>query len=64
MSAIEWKSYDTAPVVWNLEIEAGADPSYHYVLADGIVTGDLYLQKQLKRQKADASRPLAHNNNL
>jgi|GEM_PF-4357533 len=43
-----------APMVWNLELKGSADPRDHYVLANGVVTGDLYLQTRL--QKADNLR--------
>jgi hypothetical protein len=34
--------------VWNFEIASDSkDPADHAILADGVVTGDLYLQEQL-----------------
>ncbi len=41
----------TPPVVWNLELEgADDDLNNHYVVANGIVTGDLLIQMRLKKQ--------------
>ena len=42
----------TDNVVWNIEIEGGESPNDHLVLADGVVTGDLYLQESLARKSA------------
>ena len=54
VTAISKQSYQTQPVVWNVELEAGPDARNHYVLANGIVTGDLYLQTQLKQGEKPA----------
>ena len=37
-------------IVWNIELEGGASASDHFLLADGVVTGDLYLQKSLTKK--------------
>jgi hypothetical protein len=47
---------DKAPVVWNLELEAGEDLRDHYVLANGVVTGDLYIQTRLQKNAAVTDR--------
>lgn len=38
---------EPAPIVWNIELEGTSDASEHFVLANGVMTGDLYLQKSL-----------------
>lgn len=38
-----------APDVWNFELEGSSAPEEHYVLANGVMTGDLFLQIQLKK---------------
>lgn len=45
---------DEAPVVWNFELVGSEHPDDHYVLANGIMTGDLYLQIKLK---SEAGKP-------
>ncbi|WP_141731641.1 Hint domain-containing protein [Oligoflexus tunisiensis] len=45
-----------APVVWNLELEAGDDLRDHYVLANGVVTGDLYIQTRLQKNMSGTDR--------
>ncbi|MCX6131385.1 MAG: Hint domain-containing protein, partial [Proteobacteria bacterium] len=50
IESIELRQYEKSPIVWNIELEAGADAIEHYVLADGVVTGDLFLQKSLKNK--------------
>jgi len=47
---------EKAPVVWNLELEAGDDLRDHYVLANGVVTGDLYIQTRLQKNAAGTDR--------
>ncbi len=47
---------DKAPVVWNLELKAGDDLRDHYVLANGVVTGDLYIQSRLQKNAAGTDR--------
>lgn len=47
---------DKAPVVWNLELDAGEDLRDHYVLANGVVTGDLYIQTRLQKNAAGTDR--------
>jgi hypothetical protein len=40
--------------VWNFEIATDSkDPADHAILADGVVTGDLYLQEQLGQAQTD-----------
>ncbi|MES2744637.1 MAG: Hint domain-containing protein [Bdellovibrionota bacterium] len=46
-----------APEVWNFELVGSSDPDDHYVLANGVMTGDLYLQQKLGNQGA-ASRKI------
>ncbi|RZA27048.1 MAG: hypothetical protein EOP10_01545 [Proteobacteria bacterium] len=46
-----------APEVWNFELVGSSDPDDHYVLANGVMTGDLYLQQKLGKQGA-ASRKI------
>ncbi|MCX6128526.1 MAG: hypothetical protein NTX25_05600 [Proteobacteria bacterium] len=41
-------SKDAAPTVWNLELDANSDWHKHYILANGLVTGDLFIQNALK----------------
>ncbi len=40
---------DPAPVVWNIELDGGDDEDDHFVFANGIITGDLYLQQKLQK---------------
>jgi hypothetical protein len=47
---------DKAPIVWNLELEAAEDLRDHYVLANGVVTGDLYIQTRLQKNAAVTDR--------
>lgn len=42
---------DPAPVVWNIELDGSEDEAEHYVLANGVMTGDLYLQQKLDGKK-------------
>ena len=42
--AIEEVEVANKPVVWNLSLEGGDSDSEHMVVANGVVTGDLYLQ--------------------
>jgi intein/homing endonuclease len=42
---------DSAPIVWNLELAVSEREDDHFVWAAGIMTGDLYLQNSLKREK-------------
>jgi hypothetical protein len=45
---------ESPPVVWNLEL-VGDQPDDHYLVADGLVTGDLKIQRELE----NATRNLA-----
>ena len=48
VESITEQSLDEGALVWNFEIDTDSkDPKYHMVLADGVVTGDLYLQETL-----------------
>jgi hypothetical protein len=47
---------DKAPIVWNLELEGGEDLRDHYVLANGVVTGDLLIQTRLQTKAAGTDR--------
>jgi hypothetical protein len=47
---------EKAPMVWNLELAAGEDLRDHYVLANGVVTGDLYIQTRLQKNAAGTDR--------
>lgn len=38
---------EAAPNVWNFELLGSSDNEDHYVLANGVMTGDLYLQQKL-----------------
>ena len=41
--------HETAPIVWNLELDPEEKGNEnHYVVANGIVTGDLLIQRQLE----------------
>ncbi len=42
---------EAPPEVWNFELQGGADADEHYVVANGIMTGDLFLQIQLQQSK-------------
>lgn len=49
---------DKAPTVWNLELEGPDDDlDSHYVVANGIVTGDLLIQNKLKKDPQLGSIP-------
>ncbi|MCX6127813.1 MAG: hypothetical protein NTX25_01965 [Proteobacteria bacterium] len=50
ISNIEEKHYENAPTVWNLELDTDTNSDNHYVLANGIVTGDLFLQNLLRKK--------------
>lgn len=52
----ERKEGEAAPEVWNFELVGSTEPDDHYVVANGIMTGDLYLQ--IKINGRDASRPV------
>lgn len=40
------------PIVWNLELESASDDDdSHFVLANGMVTGDLFIQKKIEGEK-------------
>lgn len=40
------------PIVWNLELESSSDDDdSHFVLANGMVTGDLFIQKKIESKK-------------
>ncbi|MBC7659532.1 MAG: hypothetical protein H7249_07460 [Chitinophagaceae bacterium] len=41
------------PEVWNFELEGSSSDDDHYVVANGIMTGDLYLQKKLGKAKIE-----------
>lgn len=58
VEAVEVQPADKAnpPVVWNFELEGGSSPSEHYVLANGVMTGDLYLQESLAGSKDAVAR--------
>ncbi len=43
--------------VWNIEIGNSSDKNQHMIEADGIVTGDLFLQNQLKTKKKAITLP-------
>jgi hypothetical protein len=51
----ERKADAEAPEVWNFELVGSSEDDDHYVLANGVMTGDLYLQQKLGKQGA-ASR--------
>ncbi|RYZ52647.1 MAG: hypothetical protein EOP07_19260 [Proteobacteria bacterium] len=57
----ELASDNPAPVVWNFELEGSEADDDHYVSANGIMTGDLYLQIKLKKSKPDED-PIGKNN--
>lgn len=39
------------PIVWNLELEStGEDDDSHFVLANGIITGDLFIQNKIEAE--------------
>ena len=40
-----------APSVWNLELDGDEHLNSHYLVADGVVTGDLKIQERLKDEK-------------
>lgn len=51
IEAIESVKSDDQPIVWNLELDVDDnDHDAHYVLANGITTGDLVLQRWLQGQ--------------
>ncbi|MBC7533479.1 MAG: hypothetical protein H7318_18060 [Oligoflexus sp.] len=41
---------DPEPIVWNFELEGSPDDEDHYLVANGTMTGDLYMQLKLKKQ--------------
>lgn len=47
---IEVKKHDKIRV-FNLELEGGEDPDEHILVVDGVPSGDLYLQRNLKNQQ-------------
>ncbi|RYZ57600.1 MAG: hypothetical protein EOP07_09490 [Proteobacteria bacterium] len=49
---------EVAPIVWNLELEGPNDDlNSHYVVANGIVTGDLLIQNRLKAEPKLSQAP-------
>ncbi len=47
IQSIEQKNY--AGTVYNIQVRGGIDPETHFIIANGIVTGDLYLQMQIEK---------------
>ncbi len=43
---------EKAPIVWNLELEGSSEMNQHYVLANGVITGDLYIQTKLQNEES------------
>ena len=52
ITTVAWKT--SKPVVWNLYLDAGSDDEDHYLIADGIVTGDLWLQEKIAKKRLAA----------
>ncbi|RYE59554.1 MAG: hypothetical protein EOP48_00455 [Sphingobacteriales bacterium] len=48
LSAEERGLTEVDPIVWNFELEGDSIDENHYVLANGVMTGDLYIQRKLK----------------
>ncbi|RYZ91519.1 MAG: hypothetical protein EOP04_00195 [Proteobacteria bacterium] len=44
-----------APIVWNFELVGTENEDEHYVSANGVMTGDLYLQKRLQNGREPSS---------
>jgi hypothetical protein len=60
VGTLEWMPIDSKQVVRNLVINPDStDPRDHMLLADGVVTGDLYLQRQLEQQAVTAPSRIA-----
>lgn len=56
VESIEQKKLELGGLVWNFEIDTDSkDPKYHMVVADGVVTGDLFLQETLAFMEKDRS---------
>ncbi len=49
---VPWDGQSEAPVVWNIELSGSEDFTDHYLFADGIMTGDLFLQETLAKRAA------------
>lgn len=47
IASIETVTSETLPVVWNLELGEADDADGHFLLANGIVTGDLKIQEEM-----------------
>lgn len=48
--ASEFVRLEQEPIVWNLELVGGERDEDHFLVADGIVTGDLKIQSKLEEQ--------------
>ncbi|MFW7379286.1 MAG: Hint domain-containing protein [Oligoflexus sp.] len=55
ITSVDFVHTDEPPVVWNLELDGQGDDDDHFLIADGIVTGDLKIQQKLE----NAQRKLA-----
>ncbi len=51
ISAVEIKQSEKQPVVWNLELIGDDNQDTHFILANGIVTGDLKIQEDIGVKK-------------
>lgn len=50
IQSIEFVHYDKPPTVWNLELVGRGQDEDHFLIADGIVTGDLLIQQRLENR--------------
>lgn len=51
-TVVEVERRDYGGLVYNIEIGGSGDPNSHFIVANGIVTGDLYLQQRLAEKAA------------
>mgnify|MGYP001547955668 CR=1 FL=1 len=58
VSHLKVRPVDPKAVVWNLKLDSkSASPQSHMVLADGMVSGDLYLQRALEKARQAEKEP-------
>ncbi len=51
VSEVRFVQPETTPDVWNLELQGSDEAEDHFLVADGVVTGDLLIQSKLQKEE-------------
>ena len=57
--AVESVRPEVKPDVWNLELAGDGTDEDHFLVADGVVTGDLSIQSRIQQQEESLAKPVA-----